>query len=498
MKKQLFSKSVLLALVVAIGVSCKDSFLESVPQNGLFTDLSVFKNKADFDAHLFGAYTEFQGSFNGSGAPAWILIPGQIMQDIKLVDERPVVPSAFITPGTSDYGAWTPLYKSIGRANLILDKIQTAPDAITQADKALITAEAKFLRGFGYFMLARAYGSIPMPLKPYDASQNNLECTPEAQVWEQVIKDLSEAAQGLPRRADWGAANLGRATKGSALAYLANAQMYKKAWADAAKASQDLMALGDYRLLPDVRKLYSDKSDNSEESIFEVQYRNVDNGNLVWSGQPNQGQILGAWTSPRNLGDAYAPFGGWGEGIMNTKLADSFEKGDLRRSKLVVKVGETYQGEYMKTAVTVPATITQNKSAFSTKYWLGPGELFLTAQNIPMMRYAEFLLNYAEILFEQGKTAEAYQQLNAVRQRAGLPDKPVSGDREAFFTALMNERRWELNFEPNVWWHYTRTGRAAKFMQEEYGITFNPAWNKLPIPQNDRDQNPRLCQNPGY
>jgi hypothetical protein len=497
-KKRFFSLSTVLAVVMAVGVSCKDSFLESVPQNGTFTDLSVFQNKADFDSYLFGAYTEFQGSFDGSGAAAWVLVPGKIMQDIKLGDERPVVLTSFLTPGTSDFGIWTPLYKSIGRVNLILDKVPNAPATIAQADKDRIAAEAKFLRGFAYFMLARAYGNIPMPLKSYDASQNSMECTPEASVWDQVIKDLTEASQGLPRRAEWGDANLGRATKGSALAYLANAQMYKKAWDPAAKASQDLIALGDYQLLPDVRQVFSPKSDNSQESIFEVQYRDVDNGNVVWSGQPNNGNVLPEWTSPRNLGDAYAPFGGWGEGVMNKKLADSFEKGDQRRGKLVVAVGETYQGEGMKTPVTIPATITQNKSAFSTKYWLGPGDKYLSGQNIPAMRYAEFLLNYAEILFEQGKTAEAYQQLNAVRKRAGLPDKPVSGDRETFFTALMNERRWELNFEPNVWWHYTRTGRAGKFLQDEYGLTFNPAWNKLPIPQADRDQNPKLCQNPGY
>ncbi len=495
MKNRLLSRCVLLVLVLSVGVSCKEKFLESLPQNGTFTDASVFQKKADFDSYLFGAYTELQ-DYSALNA---IIVPGFVSQDLVAVDEKPKVLPSYLTPGNGDISSiWGRFYKVVGRANLVLDKLATAPTSIADADKTRLEGEAKFLRGYAYFLLTRAFGSIPMPLKPYDASQNSLECTPEAQAWDQVIKDLTEASQKLPRRADWGADNLGRATKGSALAYLANAQMYKKAWAEATKASQDLIALGDYNLLPDVRTVFSAKTDNNDESIFEMQYRRVENGNFVWSGQPNNGNLLNEWTSPRNLGDVYAPFGGWGETIMSRKLADSFEKGDLRRSKLVVAPGETYQGEAMTKPVTIPLTITQNKSAFSTKYWLGIDDAYLGGQNLPQMRYAEFLLNYAEILFESGKTAEAYQQLNAVRKRAGLPDRPVQADKEVFLTALMKERRWELNFEPNLWFHYTRTGRAAKFITDEYGLTFNPAWNKFPIPQADRDQNPKLCQNEGY
>ena len=114
------------------------------------------------------------------------------------------------------------------------------------------------------------------------------------------------------------------------------------------------------------------------------------------------------------------------------------------------------------------------------------------------MRYAEFLLNYSEILFEQGDPTQAYAKLNLVRSRATLPNKITSTDRETFMKDLMNERRWELNNEPNLWFHYTRTGRAAGFLQSEYGVTYNAAWDKFPVPQGDRDQNPKLCQNTGY
>lgn len=490
-----------ITLTLFLSWSCKKKFLDVNPQTGQSTDADFFKTKADFDAYIFGAYSEFSGSFNNTGFTNWIITAGYVSQDLVGGDQLPKPLAAYMSPTTRDFqNYWVVFYKVASRANLILEKLPGT--TIKDADKTNIEGETKFLRGFAYFNLARAFGNVPLVLTSYDASQNSAECTPEDQVWDQVIKDLSEASQKLPDRAGWGAANLGRATKGTALTYLANAYMYKKDWTNAEKASQGLIALNEYNLLADVRDVFSERTPNNNESLFEIQLRNVSDGNIVWSGQPNAGSVLPEWTAPRNIGAAYAAAGGWGETIANRKLADSYEPGDDRRAKLIKVPGEKYKGEKMADTLLIPLSVAQSSSAFSTKYWLGPelnsGQTFLGKQNVPIMRYAEFLLNYAEIIFESGKTNEAYQQLNLVRQRAKLPVKPASADRATFIAAVMNERRWELNFEPNLWFHYTRTGTAANFLQTQYGITMNPAWNKFPIPQPDRDQNPKLCQNPGY
>ena len=106
--------------------------------------------------------------------------------------------------------------------------------------------------------------------------------------------------------------------------------------------------------------------------------------------------------------------------------------------------------------------------------------------------------NYSEILFESGDIAGAYSNLNLVRARAGVPARAQQADRETYFTQLMQERRWELFWEPNLWYHYTRTGRAAKFLLNEYGLIMDTKWNKFPIPQADIDLNPNLIQNTGY
>ncbi len=499
MKKVIIFITSILTLVILW--SCKESFLELEPKTGVISDVQAFKTKAFFDGAMFGAYTEMQGANEGTGGLQWSILPGYISQDL-IAQGAPKNLSTFLSNSNSEFlQYWSTLYRIIGRTNTILDRLSGAPSTIIDDDKKQIEGEAKFLRGFAYFMLARAYGDVPLITKPYDISQNSLSCTPEPQIWDQVISDLGTASKNLPNLAGWGPANAGRATKWAATAYLANAYMYKKDWAGADSASQSLVASGEFSLLPDVRQVFTEQTRNTAESIFEIQYRDVPDNNAIWSGAPNQGNEANEFTAPRNIGDKYAPNGGWGETVVNLKVASSYEPGDDRRKKLMLIVGEKYKGERMTDTVTIPNGPLYINRAFSTKYWLGPAidnkTTYYNGQSIITMRYAEFLLNYSEVLFEEGKFSEAYTQLNMVRTRAKLLNKVVSSDRETFFTDLMNERRWELILEPNLWFHYTRTGRAAKFLNDNYGIAFQPQWAKFPIPLSERDRDPKICNN-GY
>jgi tetratricopeptide (TPR) repeat protein len=501
MKKVLITLTLLTLTTVW---SCKDKFLEFSPPPNQLTDATAFKTTEQFNTFIVGTYTELLT------AGDWVQLAGYLTQDVLDVGEQRKVLTEYVIPtegAIKNY--WQSMYIIANRSNILLEKVKEAPAAVSATDRARIEGESKFLRGFAYFNIARAYGNAPLLLESYSTPQTIVSCTPEDKIWDQVILDLVEASQKLPRRAEWGDANYGRATKGSALAFLANAYMYKKDWPNAAKASQELIALNDYELADDVRKAFTETLTPAyiKESIFEVQFRD---GGFEWSNNKQTGSLIGPNTSPRNIGGEIAPFGGWGEMVLDRSVKNSMDPLDDRR-KLIYSPGETYKGERMTTPFTLGVTRSskanpdgtftllttpQTKVDWSTKYWLGPaGDV--TGSNIPMMRYAEFLLNYAEILFEQGKTTEAYDQLNAVRRRAKLLDKPVSSDRAVFMTDLMNERRWELNMELNLWFHYTRTGTAEAFFQSK-GITFQPKWNKLPIPQDDRDQNPNICQNTGY
>jgi hypothetical protein len=187
--------------------------------------------------------------------------------------------------------------------------------------------------------------------------------------------------------------------------------------------------------------------------------------------------------------------------MINKKLVDAYVPTDERRMQLVKVRGESYKGELM-TETMGPNDWGNNAAAqkdvgYSTKYWLGNDGGILAPQNLPMMRYAEVLLNWAEILFMQNKPTEAYAALNQVRARAKVPDLPVSATPATFMADLMRERRFELIFEPNLWFHYTRTGTAAAFLQSVHGVTWMEKWKYFPTPDRERSVNPNLCSN-GY
>jgi hypothetical protein len=485
----------LTAVLTLVSVwSCKDKFLEFSPPPNQFTDAVYFKTADHFNSFIIGAYTELLGALD------FLEGAGYASQDVwDGGTQAPKVLNGWLLPTTGKYDEyWQRLFKIVSRANIILDKLEQAPATLSAADRTRIEGEAKFLRGFAYFHITRAWGDVPLLLSSYSPEQTNVKCTPEDQIWDQVILDLTAASEKLPRRAEWGDANYGRATKGSALGFLANAYMYKKDWAKAAKASEDLIALGDYKLAKDVRSVFTDEltAENTGEALFEVQF--IERPGIDWSiWGYNYGSLVGAATAPAGVGNEYAPAGGWGGLVLDQDIKNSMDPLDDRR-QLITREGEIIQLPKMTKPATVGTTfkVTQKNVDWSTKYWLGPsGEL--TGVNFPLLRYAEFLLNYAEILYEQGRTTEAYDQLNAVRNRAKLPDLPVSADKETFMTALMKERRWELNMEPNLWFHYTRTGRVAALRQEQ-GQPYDPKFNKFPIPQQPRDQNPNMCQNAGY
>lgn len=486
--------------------SCKKSFFDAKSEDGSINESSAFQTKKDFDAAVIGIYTSLQGG--NAGGEAWVKVPGWVSQEMVDVTTNPKPIDTYMSTGNGDFlGYWTELYKIVGSANLVLDKIQVVPAGVlTAAEQKSYIAEAKFLRGFAYFFLARAFGDIPMPLINYAPELNSLSCTPEAEIWAQVVKDLSESAADLPEAGDYAAADKGRVSKGAALAYLANAYMYLTDWAKAADASNSLFALTNpkYKMATKVHTAFSiiNKAipDYNAENIFEVQYREKAGDNFQWGSTPNTGHLMAAAHSPRNIGDKWASWGGWGEQLLNIKAVNSFEPGDSRRRELSIAYGDTYKGELMTDTLFAPDWVkcTQTNAGFSTKFWLGNDGGNLSPQNVPQMRFSEVLLNFAEIQFNNGaNSAGAYGSLNLVRQRAGLAPKTATSDPIVFMTDLMNERRHELLNESNLWFHYTRTKTAAKFLMDNYGITMIDKWYHFPVPQRERDVNPNLCAN-GY
>jgi hypothetical protein len=87
---------------------------------------------------------------------------------------------------------------------------------------------------------------------------------------------------------------------------------------------------------------------------------------------------------------------------------------------------------------------------------------YASSQNYIIWRYAEALLDYAELAFRQGKTSVALEKVNAIRQRAHM-DLLTS----LTWEQLVNERRVEMAFEETIYWDQIRWGTAYKTMRGE-------------------------------
>jgi hypothetical protein len=141
-------------------------------------------------------------------------------------------------------------------------------------------------------------------------------------------------------------------------------------------------------------------------------------------------------------------------------------------------------------------------------------------------RYGEVLLNYAEAMNEAygptdrgdfGATMSAYDAVNLIRKRAGMPDFEAGLDKDKFRTELRDERRVELAFEDHRFWDIRRWKIGAQTTNiQGMRITRNPdasfnympgniqtrIWDDkmyfYPIPQTEMFKNANLVQNPGW
>ncbi|MEO6288210.1 MAG: RagB/SusD family nutrient uptake outer membrane protein [Dyadobacter sp.] len=484
--KSIYLFSVAFASSLLILYGCGDKFLETTPQNSI-SDVSYWKADKDFEGAVNAAYFALQS--NGASFP-WYALANMPTGDLKPnenSDHFNLEALNFQSTNNELRNAWTGCYEIITRSNLVLSRMDKATSAELSPDlKKRLSGEAKFLRGFAYFNLARMFGGVPLILEEQSAaSPTDVEKAPVEAVWQQVVLDLTEASISLPVKYD--EVNTGRATKGAALGYLAYVQMYKKEWNEAAKASEALISIGTYNLEADYKNSFSFENENNEETVFEVQYRD---SQLGWGASRN-GHYLPQQLAPRGIGEQYAPYGGWGNQLPTEQVIKAFEPGDKRRTAQILKEGDpAYYGFKMEKKWTTTGYA-------YTKWWQGPDKNDHSKINLKQLRYAEVLLNYAEILNELNRTADAYKYINQVRARAGLPSKPA-GTKAQCLDQIMQERRVETLCEYNQWYHLTRTGKAAEFLKKEYNRDLKDFQVIFPIPQTELDVNRALKQNPGY
>ncbi len=377
-----------------------------------------------------------------------------------------------------------------------------------------LRGEALFLRGLAYSYAVLFFNHIPLILEDPKTSADFYNMQVDASlVWEQIEKDLAEAATLLP--ASYDAANLGRATKGAALSYLARAYFQNRDYTKAAELFKQVIDSHVYSLMPNYADNFTEDKENNAESIFEVQFQRMSQPNLNWVGAPVADNDH---TTARGITYAPAPFG-WGDMAINKWIFDEYRmektiSGDYD-PRLYATITFDYPGctLYGQTFQQVWGADPGLTKFYCRKYENvnsgRPNEFdWRSGINERVMRYADVLLMYAECEIQAGSNAEAAKYIQLVRDRANLPD------REAEFTAysksqlmdqLAHERALELCLEGHRWddimrWDWIKDP-AKLAMLKAHDAEWNgytPGKEYMPIPQIEMDTNPGTIQNPTY
>jgi len=433
-----------------------------------------------------------------------------------------VLTGKFIIPSTSGpvQWIWRDHYIVINRANQVIEGVGKMDASILSDDKKnRILGQAYFLRGLSYYNLATTFKFAPILTTPeFDRNPGNYPATATEEVlWNQVFTDLQAAELNLPISYDNvvgpDKGQKGRATKGSAAGLLGKSYLYRKDYAKAALQFEKFITgplQGIYSLMPNYRDNFKEgvAFENNSESLFEIQFApggSTDN----WCCEPNSG-----WRQWTSVSITYGMDGKAFSDYLPTRwIYNEFKleptitgKSDPR---LLATIASYEPADNSITAYggtwTNPLT-----NIYPRKYTndgLGPafeafGGSFI---NYRVMRYADVLLGYAEVLNELNRTAEAYPFIQQVRTRATLPNlatvKPNMNQAQ-MRDQLAHERALEFSIEGQRindiirWgWLYNATKLAELKLHDTDFTSWTPGNEYLPIPQTELDLNKNLLPN---
>ena len=458
------AKNILNIFILISFISCSKEFTDLSPVSERNTG-SFFTTANDFEVAIAGVYNSLlsQGIYNEA---IWIM--NDLRSDITFWNAGGLAASIVryddFEETTIDYvgkDSWIAHYKGIARANTVIDRIEDIEMDASQ--KSRIIGEAKFLRSLMYYNLATTFGNVPLVLTEAtsgDDTDQNVQ-VPAAQIYSQIIADLTESESGLPSTAAQG----GRATKGAAAALLGKVYLTQ---GDKSSATSALKRVSGYSLVDNYADLWGVENEFNQESIFEVSFESGYGvlGNLYTSAF--NVELGGTVTSgPRNF--------------PTESLINSYEAGDTRFEASIAGIGSEAVGFAADGSGWTIKYGTTNSSTDND----GPN-------NWVVLRYADVLLMLAEAI---GESAESYGYINQVRARAGLG--PISSSTAGTFAEkLLQERKVELAFEGHRWPDLKRFGVAASVMTSE-GIDIRGRLN-IAIPQREMDINPDFVQNAGY
>ncbi len=500
-------KKISLILVLFIGFnSCND--LDLLPLDRV-TTATFYKTVSDFDGAMFAAYSSIQDfwgtstetlSERGEFWKITMVITDDVAADNITSDGiSQDIDNLFIRASDVPFAAiYTQIYEGIYRANTVLENLD-GENELSAEERAVFEGEAKFLRAWFHFQAMKLFGTPPLAMQIVPGLNDQaLPNATQADLFAAILSDFQTAAANLPE--SWDSSNTGRATSWAAKSYIGKVNVWMEDWNAAITAFEDVIDNGPYSLLDNYEDVFAFDNENNAESIFEIQYGGPFSDDNLWvfddthseNFKASQGTGRGWYWDAGNG----APGGKLGWWVPTDDLLNSYEAGDERKPVTVYEGGDMY----FTTFTSLPYDETWSSTGFTLKKYRGERNT-VPANHAPnqqadfnnerWFRFAELKLLYAEALLMAGRDGDATDEINDIRNRAGLGD--LGGT--ATLADLQQEKRIEMALEPHRWFDIVRWGLGPSI----FGSAWDAKFEVFPFPQSEIDRSGGvLSQNTGY
>ncbi len=493
MKNKIFKKIIFTVITVsAFTFSCTDDFVEITPEYSIDSE-NYFNSVDDYYNSLVAAYDMLQSTYANA-------IVGEFASDNTLCGgENPTdvigwqqIDDMVHTPTNSNLrDIWNWMFAGVQRTNYFME----FKDNIDFEGKEEMIGEIRFLRAYYHFELVKWFGPIPLKVDERFklGDETTIPRSPVSEVYAQIETDLVEAINVLSDTP----AETGRATKGAAQALLGKVYLFQEKFADAAQVLEEVISSNNYSLVEDYNSIFEHEGENGPESVFEVQYIDVEGASFDCL-QCVEGNVAVGFSGVRGYeGPLFTP--GFSFNVPTQEAVDQFEPGDLRKDVAILDIeawADETGAEY--------TTGNEHTGYFNRKYLPrkrrpeAQGDLNLTnPNNYRAIRYADVLLMAAEAYNRGGiSDAKAQEYVSMVRARAfGDDNHTITLSGAALTEAIYHERRVELMGEGHHFFDLVRTGRAA----DEIEGFVSGKHEVFPVPLEEIEfSNGNWNQNPNY
>lgn len=436
------------------------------------------------------------------------------------------------TAGTSQiYDMWVELYQGIRNANAFMEAV-----VLTNFDEdGAYYNEARFLRAYYHFLLAQAWGDVPLrkqAVTTHDAVM--IAVTPQYDVLKWVVEEMEDCIELAPESLEDTPSRIAKTTVQGILArvYLFMAGESVKGGdkaallANAMNHADAVIKSGKHQLNPDYSQIFKnmimDQYDKQyRESMWEVDFLGDRSSAENWT-NGRIGDVIGLQSTGSTGFDTWNCNYSYGQYDGSLKLWDLYWRTDrtedenelptvtdkrqewnlppynyagndkqppygsgLTSGKSVVSIDKTpYVYDNVSTSqdpLAAPAIRNCGKYRREVEYeGHKSAKLLYTTINYPILRYSDVLLMFAEASNEiNGVTQEAYDCVKAVRDRAGIKTNEMSAyDKETFRELVRNERGRELCFESLRRYDLVRWGIFVETMNEYVQWSNDERWVK--------------------